>query len=147
MNQLEEMGMKREMEIFLARVDRLRGRQPVTAFASDCGITASTMRNYLNGSTPPPLPAVLDIARAKGVTVGWLVGEVDDHRQGHTAIGSTGVQQAGGAISGSVSVGAATELSAQEQQLIDKLRQVGSPVMIDKIMKQLQDLENHILGS
>ena len=136
--------MDQGMTTFLARLDQLRGRTPVTGFAEECGIKHSTMRNYLEGKTPPTLPAVLSIARAKGITVGWLVGEDPPVQGGHSANGATGVMQAGGSVSGSIQTGGET-LTDHEMKLITKLRQVGSPVMIDKIMKQLQDLEDFLL--
>lgn len=139
--------METGITLFLDRLDQLRGRKPITRFAKECNIGNSTMRNYLEGNTPPTLPALYSIARANNVTVGWLVGDPETGSRGHAANGVSGVMQAGGTISGSSITTAGSDFTDLEQQLIDKLRQVGSPVVINKIMEQLQDLEDYVLGS
>jgi transcriptional regulator with XRE-family HTH domain len=142
--------MEEAMQTFLNRVDQLRGRQPMVRFAKECDIKPSTMRNYLEGNTPPTLPALISIAKAKGVTVGWLAGDQEAGSTGQSIVGAAGAIMAGGFVSQTGSnintSPAESPLSDLEQQLIDRLREVGSPVMIKKILQQLQELEDFVLG-
>ncbi len=47
------------------------GGGDVRPFARKCGVTETSVRNYLKG-TEPTLPTIIKIARACNVAVGWL---------------------------------------------------------------------------
>lgn len=61
----------KEKNIFSGRLAMLIGGGDVRPFARKCGVTETSIRNYLKG-TAPTLPTIIKIARACNVTVGWL---------------------------------------------------------------------------
>lgn len=135
-------------QVFQRNMRELKGNDSLATFAEKCAIKYGTMRNYIEGSTSPSLDALVSIKEANGVSIGELVGEqpLQQKGGGHSAVNSSGTIQAGGSIQGASINLAGQELTAAEQALIEKLRKVGSPIMIEKIMKQLEELENFVLG-
>ncbi len=61
---------------FKERVQRLmlKGESPRT-FASKCGLPDAAIRNYLEETSKPSLIKIEMIAKACGVSVGWLAGD------------------------------------------------------------------------
>ena len=132
-------------QLFIERINELKGRESANRFAKDCGIKPATMLNYLNGATDPSLGALRKISDSTKIPIGWLVGEeTPAATTGHVANGVSGVMQAGGAISGGTITTSGTDLDQIEKELLEKLRKVGSPMLIEKWMKQLQDLEDYL---
>lgn len=137
-------------EIFVRNLNALKGRESANSFASKCDIKPQTMRNYLNGDTDPNLPALRKISAAMGISIGEMVGDAAP-ATGHNATNATGVVQAGGTVSISgMHIGdmatTRVQLNDIEIGLIERLRLVGSPIVIKKIMDQLQQLEDFVRG-
>ena len=66
---------------FSDRLSSLVGDEDVRPFARKCGVTETSIRNYLKG-TEPTRPTMVKIARACNVTVGWLAdGEGEEPAQ------------------------------------------------------------------
>lgn len=60
------------MSAFSERLRQLvGGKRQISAFARECGLSNSTVRQYLSGSVPG-LDKVIQIAKAKNVSVQWL---------------------------------------------------------------------------
>ena len=130
-------------ESFVDNLTALKGRESANSFAKHCGLKPQTMLNYLDGTTEPKLSILRQIAAAANVSVGTLVGDPATPT-GHSAVGSSGVMQAGNSIANSTISAGVSDLNQAEERLIKKLRRVGSPLMIEKFMKQLQDLEDYL---
>lgn len=62
---------------FIERLTELMGEEETRPFARRCGMTDTSIRNYLKG-TDPTLKSLIKIAAACGVTVGWLIGEENE---------------------------------------------------------------------
>ena len=131
---------------FVENLNTLKGRESASSFAKHCGIKPGTMINYLAGNTDPKLGALRKICKASNASIGWLLGDPVAHSAGHSVTGGSGIIQAGTVIGSSVKMGnqEPIELTEIELALIEKLRRVGSPIMIDKIMNQLQRLEDFV---
>ncbi len=61
--------------LFVDRLDQLRGITSKAEFARKCGLKQTTMLGYLNGTSEPNLENLKKIAVANKVTISWLVGE------------------------------------------------------------------------
>lgn len=70
--------MQKFHEIFLSRLNTLRGNSSVVGFARDCGIPQQTMANYCNGERIPSMEAMTRICSANAVSADWLLGFTDD---------------------------------------------------------------------
>ena len=72
------MTENKEKKDFVARLNSLVNGKSKAEFSRMCDIQPSTMGGYLSGSSKPSLENLLKIAKRCGVTVAWLIGEVDD---------------------------------------------------------------------
>lgn len=64
--------------IFLERLNSLKGRRTVSKFADDCKIPQQTMSVYCKGERIPGLEALEKIATTNVVSADWLLGFTDD---------------------------------------------------------------------
>ena len=75
--------MKKSLDKFFGRLDSLRGKDSVSAFARRIGIPQQTMDRYLHGRVPS-LEIFVQIATQVGVSSDWLLG-FSDARTGTAA--------------------------------------------------------------
>lgn len=70
------------MATFLERLKELQGDVSDAEFARRCGIRYTTMKNYLQGRSLPPLDVAGQIADSFGKSIDWLFGK-DPARAGN----------------------------------------------------------------
>jgi transcriptional regulator with XRE-family HTH domain len=74
---------------FPERLKQLIGGQSIRAFARECGLSDTTLRQYLSGQSEPTRPALIAIARAAHVSLDWLIcGEGDTNEVLHQILDS-----------------------------------------------------------
>lgn len=77
LNSLSEKPIISDSEIeedsFPARLKRVMGDKSIRAFARECGISDTVLRQYLIGQSEPTRPALLAIASNAHVSLDWLV--------------------------------------------------------------------------
>lgn len=68
--------MNKTTEIFISRLDQARKEKGLTQreLANRVGVTEVSMSRYVNGARVPKGPIVVNIAKALGVSVDYLVG-------------------------------------------------------------------------
>ena len=68
--------MNKTTEIFISRLDQARKEKGLTQreLAGRVGVTEVSMSRYVNGARVPKGPIVVNIAKALGVSVDYLVG-------------------------------------------------------------------------
>ena len=68
--------MNKTTEIFISRLDQARREKGLTQreLANRVGVTEVSMSRYVNGARVPKGPIVVNIAKALGVSVDYLVG-------------------------------------------------------------------------
>ena len=68
--------MNKTTEIFISRLDQARKEKGLTQreLANRVGVTEVSMSRYVNGARVPRGPIVVNIAKALGVSVDYLVG-------------------------------------------------------------------------
>ena len=68
--------MNKTTEIFISRLDQARKEKGLTQreLANRVGVTEVSMSRYVNGARVPKGPIVVNIAKALGVSVEYLVG-------------------------------------------------------------------------
>lgn len=68
--------MNKTTEIFISRLDQARKEKGLTQreLANRVGVTEVSMSRYVNGARVPKEPIVVNIAKALGVSVDYLVG-------------------------------------------------------------------------
>lgn len=68
--------MNKSTEIFISRLDQARKEKGLTQreLADRVGITEVSMSRYINGARVPSGPIVVNIAKALGISVDYLVG-------------------------------------------------------------------------
>ena len=71
------MFVLKAKEKFARRLAELIGEGDIRPFARKCGVTDTSLRNYLKGAEPR-ISILEKIAEACNVSVAWLVGEADD---------------------------------------------------------------------
>lgn len=138
------------------RLIQLKGHKSDTAAAREWGIPRTTLLNLLSGDSDPKLSTLSRIATANNTTVGWIV-------DGNTTTGSknqivtgNGNFSVGGGISGGFatsggSIGSKPPrledvLDAEEAELIGAVRAVGGPLIIRRLMAEVEKIKQLILG-
>lgn len=68
--------MNKSAEIFISRLDQARKEKGLTQreLANRVGVTEVSMSRYINGTRVPSGPIVVNIAKALGISVDYLVG-------------------------------------------------------------------------
>lgn len=68
--------MNKTTEIFISRLDQARKEKGLTQreLANRVGVTEVSMSRYINGARVPSGPIVVNIAKALGISVDYLVG-------------------------------------------------------------------------
>ena len=68
--------MNKTTEIFISRLDQARKEKGLTQreLANKVGVTEVSMSRYINGTRVPSGPIVVNIAKALGISVDYLVG-------------------------------------------------------------------------
>lgn len=68
--------MNKTTEIFISRLDQARKEKGLTQreLADRVGVTEVSMSRYINGARVPSGPIVVNIAKALGISVDYLVG-------------------------------------------------------------------------
>lgn len=68
--------MNKSTEIFISRLDQARKEKGLTQreLANRVGVTEVSMSRYINGARVPSGPIVVNIAKALGISVDYLVG-------------------------------------------------------------------------
>lgn len=68
--------MNKSTEIFISRLDQARKEKGLTQreLADRVGVTEVSMSRYINGARVPSGPIVVNIAKALGISVDYLVG-------------------------------------------------------------------------
>ena len=68
--------MNKTTEIFISRLDQVRKEKGLTQreLANKVGVTEVSMSRYVNGARTPSGPIVVNIAKALGISVDYLVG-------------------------------------------------------------------------
>ena len=68
--------MNKTTEIFISRLDQARKEKGLTQreLANRVGVTEVSMSRYINGTRVPSGPIVVNIAKALGISVDYLVG-------------------------------------------------------------------------
>lgn len=68
--------MNKTTEIFISRLDQARKEKGITQreLADRVGVTEVSMSRYVNGARTPSGPIVVNIAKALGISVDYLVG-------------------------------------------------------------------------
>lgn len=77
LNSLSEKSTVSDSEIeedsFPARLKKVMGDKSIRAFARECGISDTVLRQYLIGQSEPTRPALLAIASTVHVSLDWLI--------------------------------------------------------------------------
>ena len=60
--------------IFISRVNSLKGDISVRSFATTIGVAQQSVDKYLKGETTPPISFLVKIAVRFGVSTDWLLG-------------------------------------------------------------------------
>ena len=76
MVRIERWRMNKTTEIFISRLDQARKEKGLTQreLANRVGVTEVSISRYVNGARVPKGPIVVNIAKALGVSVDYLVG-------------------------------------------------------------------------
>ena len=61
------------LEGFPTRLKQAIGKKSIRAFARECGLSDTVLRQYLSGQSEPTRPVLLTIARVADVGLEWLV--------------------------------------------------------------------------
>ena len=72
------------MDIFVERLNELRGKMTVSAFARKANIHQPSMDRYFKGRNPS-IEVLVQISTQFGVSADWLLGLSDDRRGGTPA--------------------------------------------------------------
>ena len=72
------MGNKLETNITLERIKELKGSDSQEAFAQKIHTTQSNISKLLKGAVPPSAATLMELAKAYGVSVDWLLGLSDE---------------------------------------------------------------------
>lgn len=134
-------------DIFLTRVNLVRGRESMAAFAELCGISVSTMRNYLTGETEPRLTDLRKIAEGAGVSIGWLVGEKEVSGPSNLTATGNGIVMAGRQVINAnvTSNGGDHHLSEAQKLLYELDKQYGTEETRRAHIKQLEQIRDFIV--
>lgn len=65
-------GSQDELGSFMSRLEKAIGDQSVRSFARATGLSDTVLRQYLAGKSEPTRPALIAIAKAANIHVGWL---------------------------------------------------------------------------
>lgn len=65
-------GSEESGEGFPGRLRKVMGAKSIRAFARESGLSDTVLRQYLAGQSEPTRPAIIAMARAARVSVGWL---------------------------------------------------------------------------
>lgn len=91
----KELGSEGD-EGFPARLRQVMGTKSIRAFARESGLSDTVLRQYLAGQSEPTRPAIIAMARAARVNVGWLaVGSETEFGEGGLKIAESRPRYAG----------------------------------------------------
>lgn len=69
-------------DTFKIRLELIKGGLSNRAFGEKCGLSEGALRNYLRGSTFPPLDTLEVMAKSSGVSLAWLATGEGEMRRG-----------------------------------------------------------------
>ena len=69
----EKQADRLALEGFPIRLKQVIGKKSIRAFARECGLSDTVLRQYLSGQSEPTRPVLLTIARVAEVGLEWLV--------------------------------------------------------------------------